>query len=111
MATKLEVFLRRLSDFELSSFYKYRFGEFMPSSQRRILDEMRMRGIELDTIENIILNQKPSSEELLMDFYCSRCFCKRQRTEEYDVWRVDFDRPYKAYKHLCQICGAELKDY
>lgn len=102
METSLTTFIEALEDWQLATFYKFRFDEFMPDSKEKISIELNKRNIRIKDIDYIIskyqIEPNPNSPN-----FCPRCksnfffIDKAKITFKGAQWDNDI--------LICQICG------
>ena len=105
--SKQKEFIEKLEDFELASFYKFRFQSFMDGSKRITLAELERRKINVDDIEkylpakNEIDKQKLESLEI-----CPRCYsnelyiANEKESVTFKYATLDYNVDYKT----CLVC-------
>lgn len=105
--SKLKEFVEKLENFELASFYKYRFSSFMDNSKKIILKEFRKRKMFESNLEEYFLNKEDiDKQKLESSEICPRCFSNEFYNENenesvtYQYATVDYTMNYKT----CLVC-------
>ncbi|NOQ91575.1 MAG: hypothetical protein GQ552_02540, partial [Flavobacteriaceae bacterium] len=105
--SKLKEFVEKLEDFELASFYKYRFSSFMDNSKKIILKEFRKRKMYESNLDEYLPNKEDiDKQKLESSEICPRCFsnefysASENESITYQYATIDYNMNYKT----CLVC-------
>ncbi|MDX1828621.1 MAG: hypothetical protein R3342_03650 [Lutibacter sp.] len=105
--SELKKFLHDLEDFELASFYHFRFNSFMKNSKEKILNELKSRNIKEYQIDKYLLKLNEKIElEIEEGKVCPKCYSdKFYNSTEIENITIQFEtiRYSENYK-TCLIC-------
>ena len=110
--SRLNNFLKTLTDFELAQFYNYRFHQFLPSSKQKIEAEFKERGLEIEKLDCYVKKENIINKKA----QCPRCHsnkfytAKERETLEFARSTIEVDEYYKTCL-VCLFSAEKPKNY
>ncbi|WP_139957805.1 hypothetical protein [Flavicella sediminum] len=105
--SKLENFLSNLEDFELASFYHFRFNSFLKYSKKIILNELKRRNIEeLEVNKYLPVTNEKIEEDIIAEKICPKCYSNKfYSSNETESILIKFETyDYSEKYKTCLIC-------